>query len=57
LIEIPFRDENGALKSSQLDEEYSRFKTKEEGRQVVLHTMDQSKLGYQSPSDDLIKTK
>ena len=58
LIEIPFRDENGALKSTiQLDEEVfaAVLKTKEEGRQVVLHTMDQSKLGYQSPSDDLIK--
>jgi hypothetical protein len=58
LIEIPFRDENGILKStSQLDEEVfaAVTKTKDEGRHVVLHTMDQSKLGYQSPSDDLIK--
>jgi hypothetical protein len=58
LIEIPFRDENGALKpTSQLDEEVfaAATKTKELGRHVVLHTMDQSKLGYQSPSDDLIK--
>jgi uncharacterized protein len=58
LIEIPFRDENGALKSAkQLDEEVfaAVSKTKELGRHVVLHTMDQSKLGYQSPSDDLIK--
>ena len=58
LIEIPFRDENGALKSTkQLDEEVfaAVSKTNEEGRHVVLHTMDQSKLGYQSPSDSLIK--
>jgi hypothetical protein len=50
LIEIPFRDENGILKStSQLDEEVfaAVTKTKDEGRHVVF-TMDQSKLGYQS---------
>jgi hypothetical protein len=58
VIKIPFRDENGALKSSiQLDEEVFNAvsKTKELGRHVVLHTMDQSKLGYQSPSDEFIK--
>ncbi|MGB5436390.1 MAG: hypothetical protein WBM98_10920 [Maribacter sp.] len=58
LIKIPFRDENGALKSSkQLDEEVfdAISKTNALGRHVVLHTMDQSKLGYQSPSDKLIK--
>ena len=58
LIKIPFRDENGALKSSkQLDEEVydAIYKTNEQGRHIVLHTMDQSKLGYQSPSDELIK--
>ena len=58
LIEIPFRDENGALKSSsQLDEEVfiAVSKTNELGRHVVLHTMDQSKLGYQSPSDEIIQ--
>ena len=58
LIKIPFRDANGALKSStQLDEEVFNavFKTSELGRHVVLHTMDQSKLGYQSPSDEFIK--
>jgi hypothetical protein len=58
LIKIPFRDENGALKSTQqLDNEvYNAVsKTNELGRHVVLHTMDQSKLGYQSPSDELIK--
>ncbi|SEA29278.1 hypothetical protein SAMN05443667_103140 [Flavobacterium gillisiae] len=58
LIKITFRDENGALKSSsQLDEEvYNAIsKTNESGRHVVLHTMDQSKLGYQSPSDALIQ--
>jgi hypothetical protein len=58
LIKITFRDENGALKSSsQLGEEvYNAIsKTNELGRHVVLHTMDQSKLGYQSPSDALIQ--
>ena len=58
LIKIPFRDENGALKSSaQLDEEVFNAvsKTNNLGRHVVLHTMDQSKLGYQSPSEKLIK--
>lgn len=58
LIKIPFRDENGSLKSSkQLDEEVydAIYKTNEQGRHIVLHTMDQSKLGYQSPSDELIK--
>lgn len=58
LIKIPFRDENGALKSSkQLDEEVydAIYKTNEQGRHIVLHTMDQSKLGYQSPSDELIR--
>ena len=58
LIKIPFRDENGILKSSsQLDEEVFNAvsKTNELGRHVVLHTMDQSKLGYQSPSDGFIQ--
>lgn len=58
LIKIPFRDENGVLKSSsQLDEEVFNAvsKTNELGRHVVLHTMDQSKLGYQSPSDGFIQ--
>ncbi|ALJ04994.1 hypothetical protein APS56_07595 [Pseudalgibacter alginicilyticus] len=58
LIKIPFRDENGALKSSsQLDEEVFNAisKTNALGRHVVLHTMDQSKLGYQSPSEAIIK--
>jgi hypothetical protein len=58
LIKIPFRDENGALKSSdQLDNEVFNAisKTHELGRHVVLHMMDQSKLGYQSPSDELIQ--
>ncbi len=58
VIKITFRDEQGALKSTeQLDEEVFNAisKTNELGRHVVLHTMDQSKLGYQSPSDDLIR--
>ena len=58
LIQIPFRDQNGALKTSnQLDQEVfdAVVKTRNEGRHIVLHTMDQSKLGYQSPSDEFIK--
>ncbi len=58
LIKIPFRDENGQLKSSlQLDEEVFNAisKTNELGRHVVLHIMDQSKLGYQSPSEKSIE--
>jgi hypothetical protein len=58
LIKIPFRDENGVLKSSnQLDAEVfdAVSRNKDLGRHVVLHTMDQSKLGYQSPSDEFIK--
>ena len=58
LIQISFRDENGALKSSsQLDEEVfdAISKTNKLGRHVVLHTMDQSKLGYQAPSDAFIQ--
>ena len=58
VIKIPFRDENGILKSvKQLDEEVLNAvcKTKDQGRHVVLHTMDQSKLGCQAPSDELIK--
>ncbi|UMB60686.1 hypothetical protein MHL31_00390 [Lutibacter sp. A80] len=58
LIKIPFKDENGALKSAdQLDEEIFNAvsETNKQGRQVVLHTMDQSKLGYQSPSKELIE--
>ena len=58
LIEIPLRDENGELKSStQLDSEVfdAVSKTNELGRHIVLHTMDQSKLGYQSPSEEIIE--
>ncbi|MCB0450541.1 MAG: hypothetical protein KDC97_10520 [Confluentibacter sp.] len=59
LIKIPFRDENGALKTTrQLDDEVFNAisKTYALGRHVVLHTMDQSKLGYQSPSEQLMQT-
>jgi uncharacterized protein len=59
LIKIPFKDENGALKSAkQLDKEVfdAVSKTNELGRHVVLHTMDQSKLGYQSPSKKLMES-
>lgn len=58
LIKVTFRDENGDLKSaSQLDKEVfdAISKTNELGRHVVLHTMDQSKLGYQSPSEELLQ--
>jgi hypothetical protein len=59
LIEITFRDENGDLKSAeQLDKEVFAAieKTNKMGRHVVLHAMDQSKLGYQSPSEKMIES-
>ena len=59
LIQIPLRDENGELKStSQLDTEVFNAisKTNELGRHVVLHVMDQSKLGYQSPSEKMVQS-
>ena len=55
---IPFRDENGSLKSSsQIDMEVfdAVFEAHKTGRHVVLHAIDQSKLGYQSPSPELIE--
>ncbi|MBT8384571.1 MAG: hypothetical protein KJO83_02550 [Bacteroidia bacterium] len=58
LIKIPLRDDNGNLKSSKiLDEEVfaAISKTNELGRHIVLHAMDQSKLGYQSPSAKMIE--
>jgi hypothetical protein len=58
LIKIPLRDENGDLKSStQLDTEVFNAisKTNELDRHIVLHAMDQSKLGYQSPSEEMIQ--
>ena len=57
LIKVPLKDENGQLKSStQLDTEIfaAISKTNELGRHIVLHAMDQSKLGYQSPSQEMI---
>ncbi|SDS01888.1 hypothetical protein SAMN05216503_1712 [Polaribacter sp. KT25b] len=58
LIKIPFRDENGQLKSTpQLDTEvYNAIsKMNELGRHIVLHVMDHSKLGYQSPSENMLE--
>lgn len=58
LIKIPFRDEKGKLKSTaQLDSEvYTAItETNKLGRQVVLHVMDHSKLGYQSPSEEMMQ--
>jgi len=58
LIKIPLRDEKGALKSSfQLDTEVftAISKANELGKHIVLHTMDQSKLGYQSPREEMIQ--
>ncbi|HEY9168704.1 MAG TPA: hypothetical protein VIN72_04390 [Lutibacter sp.] len=58
LIKIPLRDENGELKSTlQLDREVftAISKTNELGRHIVLHAMDQSKLGYQSPSEEMMR--
>ena len=58
VIKIPFRDENGKLKStSQLDTEVLNAisKTNDTGKYAVLHVMDHSKLGYQSPSKKVIQ--
>ncbi|TGV04485.1 hypothetical protein [Flavivirga rizhaonensis] len=58
LIKIPLRGENGELKPTfQLDTEVFNAisETNELGRHIVLHTMDQSKLGYQSPSEEMIQ--
>ncbi len=57
LIKIPFRDESGQLKSTvQLDDEVftAISETNKLGRHIVLHVMDHSKLGYQSPSKDML---
>lgn len=55
---ITFRDKNGSLKSaSKIDQEVfdAVFEANKTGRYVVLHVIDQSKLGYQSPSTELIE--
>ncbi len=57
VVKILLRDENGILKSfKDVDQEVydSILEAGKKNRHVVLHTMDQSKLGYQSPSEDLI---
>ncbi len=57
LIKIPFRDEKGKLKTTaQLDEEVFKAisDTNKLGRHIVLHVMDHSKLGYQSPSENMM---
>ncbi|WP_178984637.1 hypothetical protein [Winogradskyella helgolandensis] len=58
LIKVLFRDEKGQLKSdSELDTEVfnSIVETKAKGNHVVLHIMDQSKLGYGSPSEKMMQ--
>ena len=58
LIKISLRDQNGELKSSlQIDTEVfdAISKTNKLGRFSVLHAMDQSKLGYQSPSEEMMQ--
>jgi hypothetical protein len=58
LIKIPFRDEKGELKStSQLDAEVFQAisETSKLGGHIVLHVMDHSKLGYQSPSEEMMQ--
>ncbi len=58
VIKIPFRDENGQLKSTeQLDNEvFNAISiTNALGKHTVLHVMDHSKLGYQSPSAELLE--
>ncbi|WP_147677339.1 hypothetical protein [Algibacter pacificus] len=58
LIKVPFRDENGQLKTTdQLDDEVFKAisETNKLGKHIVLHVMDHSKLGYQSPSEKMMK--
>ena len=58
VAEIPFRDAKGVLKTSlRLDDEVLTAITKANdlGKYLVLHVMDQSKLGYQAPSTELIE--
>ncbi|SFD40362.1 hypothetical protein [Algibacter pectinivorans] len=58
LIKIPFRDDKGQLKSTEaLDKEVftAISDTNKLGRHVVLHVMDHSKLGYQSPSKEMMQ--
>ncbi len=58
LIKIPFRDKKGILKTSmQLDDEVLDAINSVDnlGKHVVLHIMDQSKLGYQAPSSECIE--
>ncbi|MCK5677095.1 MAG: hypothetical protein KAH72_01275, partial [Flavobacteriaceae bacterium] len=57
VAKIPFRDKKGMLKTSiELDDEVFKAITKANdlGKYLVLHIMDQSKLGYQAPSEELI---
>lgn len=58
LIKIPFRDEKGELKSQNLldTEVFSAIsETNNLGKHIVLHIMDHSKLGYQSPSEEMMQ--
>jgi len=58
LVEISLRDEKGDLRSAvQIDNEVFNTisKTSKSGRHIVLHAMDQSKLGYQSPGEEMIE--
>ena len=58
LIKISLRDEKGELKSPfQIDTEVfaTISKTNKLGKHIVLHVMDQSKLGYQSPGEEMMQ--
>ncbi|MUU78450.1 hypothetical protein [Winogradskyella endarachnes] len=58
LNKVTLRDDKGDLKSSTaIDKEVftAISKANDAGKHVVLHVMDQSKLGYQSPSEKMIK--
>jgi hypothetical protein len=58
LVKIPFRDGKGRLKTSLvLDDEVFKaiIKANDLGKHLVLHMMDQSKLGYQAPSNQLVQ--
>lgn len=57
VLSIPFRDENGMLKKGkEIDEAVLTAvkKAQTAGKFVVLHVIDQSKLGYKAPSNEVV---
>jgi len=58
VLTVPFRDKAGVLKKiDKIDEEVLHIvdECKKEGKHIVLHVIDQSKLGYRAPSSVAIK--